>query len=169
MQTAQNAFQTGPGYQFAMQQGQEALARKRAGGNMYNSGNADQDFITFGQGMANQEYGNWLKNFQNFINPELTATSGAATGKASVLGQQANLGYSGAANQANIVSQDAINRVNQSNTTTGAINAQNTQQANAQTQASANALGGIGSLLTLGTSALGGQGLFSAGGIFGAR
>ena len=168
-QAAQNAFQVGPGYQFAMGQGMEELARKRSAGNMYNSGNADQDTIKYAQGMANQEYGNWLKNFQNFINPELQATGGAATGQAGVMGQQANLANAGYTNMSNLVERDALNRVNLGTTTTSGLADTNTQLANAKMQASQNALGGIGSLLSLGTSALGGGGLFSAGGIFGKK
>jgi len=167
--TARNAFQTGPGYQFAMDQGMEALNRKRAAGNMYNSGNADQDVINYGQGMANQEWGNWLKNFQNFINPEATTTAAATTGQAGVLGQQSNLANSGWTNMANLTQADAVNKINANNMNTQGQTQNAMQGANAQMQASSNALGGIGSLLSLGSSALGGKGLFSAGGIFGAR
>ena len=152
---AQSAFQTGPGYNFAFGQGMEALNRKRAAGNTYNSGNADQDVINYGQGMANQEWGNWLKNFQNFINPELAATSGSAA----VLGQQANLAAGTAGQQANLTQNDATNRVNLGNTSTGNLTNANNMEAQAKMQASGNLLGGIGSLLSLGTSALGG-GLF---------
>jgi hypothetical protein len=172
VQAAQNAFQTGPGYQFAMQQGNEALARKRSAGNMYNSGNADQDFITFGQGMANQEYGNWLKNFQNFINPEFQAaglTQQAATGQGTVLGQQANLANTGYSNMANLTQADALNRTNLGTTTTSGLANTNNQEAAAKMAASGNALGLGMNLLSLGTSALGGKGLFSAGGLFGAK
>jgi hypothetical protein len=51
---ATGAFQAGPGYQFAFDQGMDALNRRRAAGGMLNSGNADVDAIRFGQGTANQ-------------------------------------------------------------------------------------------------------------------
>jgi hypothetical protein len=159
-QAAQNAFLVGPGYQFAMGQGMEELNRKRAAGNMYNSGNADQDTIKYAQGMANQEYGNWLKNFQNFINPELAAVGGAATGQAGVLGQQANLAASTGVNQANLGQNYATNLINANNMNTQGLTQNATQGANAQMAASSNAIGGIGSLLSLGTSLLGGKKLF---------
>ncbi|MET0723451.1 MAG: hypothetical protein ABWY64_21870, partial [Tardiphaga sp.] len=125
-QAAVNAFQTGPGYQFAMQQGEEAMGRKRAAGNMYNSGNADIDFINYGQGMANQEYGNWQKNLSQFINPELQATAGATAGQAGVLGQQATLANTGYTNMANLTTGDAANRVNLGNMTTQGLTQNNT-------------------------------------------
>ena len=53
------AFQESPGYQFAFNQGTDAvnaLAGARGG---LNSGRTMQDLNTFGQGIANQEYGNW--------------------------------------------------------------------------------------------------------------
>ena len=61
---------------------------------------------------------------------------------------------------ANLTQNDATNRVNLGNTTTSGLANTNTQEANAKMQASSNLLGGIGSLLSLGTSALGGKGLF---------
>ena len=77
-QAAQNAFQTGPGYQFAMAPGHGgARPQARRPATCTTRGNADQDFIKYGQGMANQEYGNWLKNFQNFINPEAAGDAAA--------------------------------------------------------------------------------------------
>jgi hypothetical protein len=158
--TARNAFQTGPGYQFAMGQGLEALNRKRSAGNMYNSGNADQDVINYGQGMANQEWGNWLKNFQNFINPELQATGEASRGQAAALGQQANLANTGETNIANLWQQDAANRVNLNNMTTQGLTQNATQGANAQMQASGNALGLIGGGLSALTGAAGKAGGF---------
>lgn len=81
---AVNAFQAGPGYQFTRDQGLEALNRRRAAAGMLNSGNADIDAMTWGTGLANQTYGDWQTKLGGFINPELSATSGAAAGRASV-------------------------------------------------------------------------------------
>jgi hypothetical protein len=164
---ARNAFQTGPGYDFAFGQGMEALNRKRSAGNMYNSGNADQDVINYGQGMANQEWGNWLKNFQNFINPELAATSGAAQGVAGANLAGGQMVSNAVTNQANLTQNDATNRVNLGNTTTGNLANTNNAEAQAKMQASGNALGLGMNLLTLGTSAMGGKGMWSPGGLFG--
>lgn len=51
------ALEGTPGYQFAMDQGLQALNRRRAAGGMLNSGNADVDAIQFGQGLASQTLG----------------------------------------------------------------------------------------------------------------
>jgi hypothetical protein len=158
--TARNAFQTGPGYDFAFGQGMEALGRKRSAGNMYNSGNADQDVINYGQGMANQEWGNWLKNFQSFINPELQATGEASRGHAAALGQQANLAMGGETAISNLWQQDAANRVNLNNMTTQGLTQNAREGANAQMAASGNALGLLGGGLSALTGAAGKAGGF---------
>jgi len=129
---AQAAFQQGPGYQFAVDQGQKALARMTSAGGTPAGGQAMMAAQKYGVGMANQEYGNWLKNFQNFINPELAAMQGmqnAATGQAQ--------GYT---NQAQLTASDATNRVNLGNTTTSGIAGANNAEAQAKMQASGNLL-----------------------------
>ena len=80
METARAAFTATPGYQFNLDQGLEAINRRRAAGGMLNSGNADRDAQTFGAGLASNEYNNWMNNLLGFTNPELAATGGAATG-----------------------------------------------------------------------------------------
>lgn len=57
---AVSAFQTGPGYDFAMEQGLTALDRRAASRGMLASGNNSIDTINYSQGLANQEYGSWL-------------------------------------------------------------------------------------------------------------
>ncbi|QDM27874.1 hypothetical protein FNL56_18370 [Tardiphaga sp. vice304] len=99
-QHAVDSFHAGPGYQFQVDQGNDAINRRRAAGGMLNSGNADIDAMKFGQGLANQEYGNWQTKLGGFMSPELQATSGAAAGRAGVNGQIAGL-----------YGQDATNRV----------------------------------------------------------
>lgn len=97
---AVNSFQAGPGYQFQLDQGNDAINRRRAAAGMLNSGNADIDALKFGQGLANQEYGNWQSKLGGLISPEMQATQGAATGRAGVDSQIAGL-----------YGQDAQNRV----------------------------------------------------------
>jgi len=63
-ETAVNAFQTGPGYDFAMDQGMQGLQRLNASRGRLDSGNTMIDAMTYGQGLANQEYGNWLNRLQ---------------------------------------------------------------------------------------------------------
>ena len=95
-QNAVNAFQTGPGYDFALSQGIDAINRKRNMGGMLNGGNADRDAQLFGIGQANQEYGNWQNRLQGFMPLELQATQGAAAGNQANNTTLAGLGVTGA-------------------------------------------------------------------------
>lgn len=95
-QNAVNAFQAGPGYDFALNQGIDAIARKRNAGGMLNGGNADRDAQIYGQGLANQEYGNWQKQLAAYNPLELSATQGAATGNQGNNAALAGLGLAGA-------------------------------------------------------------------------
>lgn len=86
---ARDAFKAGPAYEFNLDQGIEAINRRRNMGGMLDSGNADRDAQVFGAGQASNEYDKWLGNLLGFTNPELAATQGAASGVAGVRGQQA--------------------------------------------------------------------------------
>ena len=97
---AQAAFNAGPAYAFTRDQGIDALNRRRAAAGMLNSGNADIDALTYGTGLANQTYGGWQDRLAGLINPELTATSTAASGRAG-----------GASNIANVIGQDTAARL----------------------------------------------------------
>ena len=57
-------FQQSPGYQFALQQGQQALARSEAEKGLGNSGGAQKVLSAYTVGMANQEYQNAFNNYQ---------------------------------------------------------------------------------------------------------
>lgn len=127
---ATGAFQAGPGYQFAFDQGMDALNRRRAAGGMLNSGNADVDAIRFGQGTANQEYQNWLKNLQGSAAMGLQATGGAAAGQAAGYGNLANLAQTYGQNQTNLLG----------NVVSGTANA-NTTEAAGQAAGAKNLLG----------------------------
>lgn len=81
---ARAAFEASPGYEFQLDQGLEAINRARNARGMLNSGNTDRDAQLFGMGVAKQDYGTWLNNLLGFTNPELGATSGAASGVAGV-------------------------------------------------------------------------------------
>lgn len=137
---ARAAFQTSPGYQFNLDQGLEAINRRRAGTGMLNSGNSDVDAQRFGAGLASSEWNPWISNLSGLNSNALAATGAAATGKAGVLGSQANLAQ-----------QNAGNLVGLNTTVTNGINGQNTQQANAETAASGNIFNFGMNLAKLGT------------------
>lgn len=124
---ARAAFQMSPGYQFNLDQGLEAINRRRAAGGMLNSGNADVDAQRFGAGLASGEYNNWLSGLSGLNSNALTATNAAAAGKAGIFGSEANLAQ-----------QNAGNLVDLNKYYTSGVNNQNTQEANAKTAASGN-------------------------------
>lgn len=84
---ALSSFQTGPGYQFAMDQGLEAIDRRAAGRGMLNSGNTNMDTMRFAQGLANQEWQNWI----NSLVPLMQGEQNAAQGQTGIHGNLANL------------------------------------------------------------------------------
>jgi len=141
------AFQSGPGYQFTLDSGLDALNRRRAGAGMADSGNADVDAIKFGTGLADQTYGSWLDRLGGYISPELQATSG----QASSLGALSDLSQT-----------DATNRIGlYGNVASGNIGANNLQ-AQGESQGARNLLGGALSLANLGLKATGVGGFGSA-------
>jgi hypothetical protein len=96
-------FQATPGYQFQFDQGTaavNALAGARGG---LNSGRTMQDLTKFGQGLANQEYGNYLSRLgglsdtgMNAAAMQGTASSNAAAGMSNALANRGNAQAAGA-------------------------------------------------------------------------
>lgn len=62
---ARGRFQTSPGYQFASEEGQKAVARAGAASGRYNSGAGAKAMTRFSQGLANQEFGNYANRLAN--------------------------------------------------------------------------------------------------------
>jgi hypothetical protein len=90
-------FQQDPGYQFRLQQGENALVNQASALGGVNSGRTLKDLTTFGQRMGSQEYGNAFNRYQlqnqNIYN-RLSAMSGSGENAA---GMTANLGANAAA------------------------------------------------------------------------
>lgn len=105
---AVNAFQAGPGYQFALDQGLDAVNRARNASGGLRSGNTDVDALKFAQGLAGQTWQQWLGNLSPYNQLELSAASGAAAGNAGIGQQLANLGVTGA----NILTGAGQNKAN---------------------------------------------------------
>ena len=131
-QAATSAFQTAPGYQFALNQGTQALDRSAAGSGMFGSGNAAMALNNYGQGMANQQYGNWLSNLSGLNNQGMQAASGQTARQ----GALAGIDMTGATAQAN-------NLMNVGTGYANAINQGTQADAQANMQGGANLLGGI--------------------------
>jgi hypothetical protein len=75
---AVNAFQTAPGYQFQLAEGQKALERSAAArGNLF-SGATGKGLVRYGQGVANQAYGTYQDRLSGLAT--LGENAGAQTG-----------------------------------------------------------------------------------------
>lgn len=151
---AKNSFSTSPGYSFQMDQGLQALARQHAAAGNPDSGNADIDAITYGSGLANQTFQQWLTNLQNTGQMGIGATGTAAAGQAGGYGGLANLATQYGEDQSGVASGVASGTM-----------ADNNMVAAGQAAGAKNLLGAG---LSLGTLALGGNpfggSLFGGGG-----
>ena len=96
-QAATDAFQTGPGYQFALDQGLQALNRNAASRGMLASGNNTQDILKYSQGLANQEYGNWQNRLGTLGQQGLQAAGAQTNRQGALAGLDTGYGQ-GAAN-----------------------------------------------------------------------
>lgn len=83
-------FQTDPGYQFAFDEGQKALTNSAAARGILNSGATAKALTRYGQGVADQQYGNYFARLQSLAGLGQTATT--STGQ---------FGAQSAANQGN--------------------------------------------------------------------
>lgn len=65
---ARDKFTAGPGYNFAMEQGLDALQRRASSQGRLQSGNTDVDLTSFATNAANGEWGNYLTRLGDFGN-----------------------------------------------------------------------------------------------------
>lgn len=92
---AQANFANTPGYQFAEQQGENAINANAAATGQTLSGNNQQAIQNYGTGLANQTYNQYVNNLQNQVGTGVSAAGGVASG---LLGSaNAQAGKSGAA------------------------------------------------------------------------
>ena len=80
-------FRTDPGYQFRFNEGQRAVDASAAAAHMLNGGAAVKAAERYGQGVADQYYGQYADRFNNYVNrlfalTELGQNSAAKTGAA---------------------------------------------------------------------------------------
>lgn len=101
--TARETFQTSPGYDFQMDQGIGALDRSAAARGMLNSGRQSKDLMRFGQGLANQDYRNYLSDLTGLGNQGYSATGA----KTSTLAQGAGGPLQGGMAAANLAFKSA--------------------------------------------------------------
>lgn len=93
-------FSKTPGYQFALDQGLQAIDRGAASRGMTTSGNTLTAEQNYGTGLADQTYQNYVKNLQPYLGQQTAAAGGIATvdtglgsGLNTSFGNQGNLAY----------------------------------------------------------------------------
>lgn len=138
---ARAAFTASPSYEWNLNQGLDAINRRRAAGGMLNSGNADRDAQLFGAGLASNEYGNWISRLLGFTNPALAANQSASQ----ISGRQgellSGLDTGGATALANTYTNAANARTGLDTNLVGPYTNQNTNAANAELNGSKNIWG----------------------------
>lgn len=138
------AFENTPGYQFQLQQGQQAINNSAASKGGLLSGSTLKDLLSYSQGLAGTTYQNYLSNYGNFLNQNQSVLQGDQQ----VIGdvqQQVNTGVNAGGAIAG-VSENAGNNI--SANTIGAGNA-----TAAGTVGSANAIsGGLSNLASSGSN-----------------
>jgi hypothetical protein len=150
---AGSAFSNQPGYQFALQQAQQAAERAAAAGGMTASGNLVDAEQRNAINLQNQQYQQWINNLQQAGQMGLSATQAGAAGQATGYTNLANLAQEYGQNQANVYG-------NVEGATIGANNLAGAGQA-------AGAKNLLGAGLQLATLAMGGGGLGGLGGLLG--
>lgn len=98
---ATSAFRTTPGYEFAVESGLDAIDRRAASRGMLGSGNTNLDTIRFSQGLADQQWQNWLNNLNTASGSGLTAT----TNQAGIQTGLGDLNFNTGATKANLAYQ----------------------------------------------------------------
>jgi len=126
-----SGFTQSPGYKFQLEQGQKAIERAAAAAGSFGGGANLKDLTRFGQGLASQEYGNYVNRLMGLqqIGAQATAQSaqtalGVEGLRSSLLGAQAGyLGQQGAVQGAlgnNLAALRTGTAANQANALTGA-------------------------------------------------
>ncbi|WP_022722870.1 hypothetical protein [Rhodopseudomonas sp. B29] len=145
------AFQKGPGYDFTLNSGLDAINRRRASAGMLDSGNADQDATKFATGLADQTYGSWLDRLSGINNNAISTTGAVSGAQAGVYGSLADLEQQYNADRIGL----------RGNAASGMASANNTEAAGKAAGAK-NLLGAGMSLASLALGGVGGAGMGSA-------
>lgn len=73
-----SSFRADPGYEFALEQGGKSLERSAAARGILNSGATARALTKFGQGLADQQYGNYFNRLQSAAGIGQSATNSTA-------------------------------------------------------------------------------------------
>ena len=110
----QTAFTSSPGYQFQLSEGNKAIERQMAASGLSGSGAMGRSLVSFGQGVAAQDYGNWMNRLASLAG--VGQTSAAQTGQWGMATGQGIAGTQMAAGDAR-----ASGYINQANAWGGAL------------------------------------------------
>src|SRR5688572_2294646 len=70
---ARGMFQSSPGYQYELDQGNQAVLRNNAAVGQTNSGDTLMDLTAYSQNLARKDWGSWMDRLGGFVNPQLQA------------------------------------------------------------------------------------------------
>lgn len=126
------AFKAGPGYEYQLGQGLDALERRAGAQGRLSSGQTGLDTINYAEGLANNEYQNWLQNLSGFSGQQSNIYTGAIGGQAGAKSDLATLATNTAGQKVDLLG----------NVTNGKMGANN--QVAAGTQQQLSGLGGLG-------------------------
>lgn len=106
-------YQQSPGYQWQLQQGEQALNNQLGAGGMRLSGRAAKEAMQYGQGLANQDYQQWWNNqmaaHQNALSNAF-GLAGIGVG-ATNTGIQSGQNYANAAGQLGMANANALGNI----------------------------------------------------------
>lgn len=133
-------FQAGPGYQFAMDQGLNALERRAGAQGRLQSGNTGLDTLTYATGLADQTYGSWMDRLQGYDAQNTDLYTMGTTGQAGAMGSLADLELGIGDRRLNLGSEIVNGRMGASN--------QRATGAQQQIGGIANGIAGLGGFLS---------------------
>lgn len=102
---ALDRFQTGPGYEFAMNQGLDAVNRSAAARGQLNSGNTSMDTLNFATGLANQEWGGYLDRLGGYDQSNRNMYMQGIGGQAGSLSDLAGLAQNATGQRLNLIGE----------------------------------------------------------------
>jgi hypothetical protein len=126
------SFKAGPGYEYQLGQGLDALERRAGAQGRLSSGQTGLDTINYAEGLANNEWSNWLQNLSGFGQQQSNIYTGAIGGQAGAKSDLASLATNTAGQKVDLLG----------NITNGRMGVNNQKAEGTQQQLSG--LGGLG-------------------------
>jgi hypothetical protein len=87
---AVESFHTSPGYEFRLGEGNKAIERLASARGRLGAGSMHKDLMRFGQGLASDEYGNYVSQLQSMAGLATTASNSTGNAAMNMGGNMAN-------------------------------------------------------------------------------